>query len=135
MTVTPRNTRQKAAIRDAFEGAGRPLSTGEALAIAQKSVEGLGIATVYRTVKSLIEEGWLATVELPGETLRYEVAGKAHHHHFQCDLCDRVFELNGCVPEIERLAGPGFAVRTHEVVLYGFCAECARGKKHITNRR
>jgi Fur family ferric uptake transcriptional regulator len=123
-----RNTRQKTAIRDAFEAAGRPLSTGEVLDLAQSKVEGLGIATVYRNVKSLVDEGWLATVELPGETPRYEVAGKDHHHHFQCESCGRVFELHGCLPGLDRLAETGFSVKRHELVLYGSCPEC-NGKR------
>lgn len=122
--MTTRNTKQKAAIRAAFEAAGRPLATNEVLEMAQSEVEGVGIATIYRNVKSLVDEGWLTTVELPGELPRYEIAGKGHHHHFQCDRCARVFELHGCLPGLEKLAGAGFAVRRHEVVLYGICAEC-----------
>ncbi len=124
--MVTRNTRQKAAIREAFEHAGRPLSTDEVLGIAQTAVDGLGIATVYRNIKALVDEQWLMVVELPGEAPRYEIAGKAHHHHFRCDKCGRVFELHGCVPAIEALAAPGFLVRTHEVVLYGICVECGK---------
>jgi Fur family ferric uptake transcriptional regulator len=121
-----RNTRQKAAIRKAFEAAGRPLSPQQALNIAQSEVDGLGIATVYRNIKALLEEGWLAPVDLPGEPTAYEQAGKAHHHHFLCDSCTRIFELSGCVPNVDRLARSGFSVRRHEVVLYGLCADCKR---------
>jgi Fur family ferric uptake transcriptional regulator len=126
-----RNTRQKTAIRDAFEVAGRPLSTGEVLDLAQSKVEGLGIATVYRNVKSLVDEGWLATVELPGEPPRYEISGKDHHHHFQCETCGRVFELHGCLPGLDKLAATGFSVKRHELVLYGNCPEC-HGKRRAS---
>jgi Fur family transcriptional regulator, ferric uptake regulator len=120
-----RNTRQKAAIRTVFQEAARPLSTAEVLEKAQSAVEGLGIATVYRNVKALSEEGWLQVVELPGETARYEVAGKEHHHHFRCDACTRVFESDGCVPGMgEPTLGPGFKVRGHEIVFYGLCPDC-----------
>lgn len=122
----PRKTRQKAAIRTVFERTARALTTGEVLEIAKQEVSGLGIATVYRAVKSLLDEGWLVAVELPGETPRYEPAGKGHHHHFHCDACQGVFELDGCIPSVEQLAKPGFAVRNHEVVLYGVCADCTR---------
>jgi len=127
--LTARNTRQKTAIRSVFEGTGRPLTTGEVLAVAQQHVEGLGIATVYRTIKALLDEEWLASVELPGEPVRYEVAGKGHHHHFLCESCGGVFELDGCQPSVERLAKPGFVVRSHEVVLYGRCRDCGSRRK------
>ena len=43
----------------------------------------LGIATVYRNIRSLTEEGELSEVKLPGENPRFELAGHQHHHHFQ----------------------------------------------------
>jgi Fur family transcriptional regulator, ferric uptake regulator len=119
-----RNTRQRTAIRDAFERANRPLSPQQVLDAAQATVRGLGIATVYRNIKALLEEGWLLAVDLPGAATVYERSGKAHHHHFHCDRCSRVFELAGCVPSINRLAGRKFSVSRHELVLYGTCAEC-----------
>jgi Fur family ferric uptake transcriptional regulator len=119
-----RNTRQRAAIREAFERANRPLSPQQVLEAAQSEAEGLGIATVYRNIKVLLQEGWLTAVELPGSATVYERSGKAHHHHFHCERCSRVFELAGCLPNINRLAGRRFSVARHELVLYGTCAEC-----------
>jgi Fur family transcriptional regulator, ferric uptake regulator len=125
-TVERRSTRQKAAIRSAFERAARPLSPQEALEIARVDVGGLGIATVYRNIKALLADGWLCSVELPGAMPAYELAGKRHHHHFRCDKCGGVFELNGCVPNINKLAVSGFRVRSHDIVLYGLCRTCRR---------
>ena len=119
-----RNTRQRSAIREAFERADRPLSPQQVLEVAQADVEGLGIATVYRNINALLEEGWLAAVDLPGGATVYERSGKAHHHHFHCDQCSRVFDLAGCLPNINRLAGRRFLVARHELVLYGTCADC-----------
>ena len=119
-----RNTRQRTAIRKAFERADRPLSPQQVLDAAQAEVDGVGIATVYRNIKALLEEDWLVAVELPGSATVYERSGKAHHHHFHCDECGRVFELTGCLPNINRLAGRKFSVARHELVLYGMCADC-----------
>ena len=96
MQVMIRKTRQRSAIRDALEAGGRPMSPDEVLAAAQKHVKGLGIATVYRNLKALVEEGWLVPVELPGEPARYELSGKDHHHHFHCALRP-VSNSPGCV--------------------------------------
>ena len=85
MAVQPRKTRQKEAIRTAFLTADRPLSPEETLAYAQQQVDGISIATVYRNIGALVEDKWLMPVEIPGESTRYEVAGKEHHHHFHCN--------------------------------------------------
>lgn len=118
------NTRQKAAIRDAFVEANRPLSPDEVLEGAQIYHPGLGKATVYRNIQSLLEEGWLQPVEIPGDSTRYEVAGKEHHHHFQCNRCKKLYELDGCLPFKPKLPR-GFRVTGHEFFLYGLCAQCS----------
>lgn len=120
-----RETRQRKAIRQAFQEAGHPLSPKELLAAARRHVKGLGIATVYRNIRRLEDEGWLEAVELPGEPARYEVAGKGHHHHFHCRKCDRVFEVEGCPGHLGEVTPPGFQLESHEFVLYGLCDRCA----------
>lgn len=127
--VQRRKTRQRAAIRAAFESARRPLSIQEVLELAQKEVRGLGIATVYRNVGALVEEGFLAQVDISGESPRYEVLGRGHHHHFHCRRCHRVFEVDGCVPEVERLAPEGFVMESHDILLAGLCPECASRRR------
>lgn len=120
-----RNTEQRTALRRVFMEADRPLSAQEVLQAARKMVAGLGIATVYRNLRMLVDEDWLATVGLPGEPDRYEVAGKAHHHHFHCRVCNRVFEVPECASDMKRITPDGFVLDGHDVVLYGKCRECA----------
>lgn len=124
LSVMKRDTRQRQAIRRAIEEVDRPLSPREVLEAASAHHAGLGIATVYRTLKALVEEGALAQVELPGEPPRYEATGKRHHHHFHCRACDRVYELEGCPDGLRSLTPAGFSLESHEVVLYGRCAAC-----------
>jgi Fe2+ or Zn2+ uptake regulation protein len=62
-----RSTRQRAAIREAIEQAGRPLLAQEVLDLACLHVPRLGIATVYRNIKAMVEEGAIKQVLLPGE--------------------------------------------------------------------
>jgi len=117
-----RKTNQRRAIRQAIEDADRPLDANEVLAAA--SHDGLGLATVYRTLKLGVEEGWLAPVELPNAPTRYEMAGKKHHHHFECRACQRVFDIHGCPGNLKPLVPTGFTLEDHEVILYGLCDEC-----------
>lgn len=120
-----RKTKQRDALRDIFERTDRPLSIDELLAAASKHVDGLGVATVYRTVNALLESGWIDAVEIAGEPTRYERADRGHHHHFRCERCERVFDVAGCLENLRKLAPPKFRVREHAVTLYGLCASCA----------
>jgi Fur family transcriptional regulator, ferric uptake regulator len=119
-----RNTRQRGAIRQVFASMHRPLSPAEVLVEAQTGVPSLGIATVYRTIKSLLEEGEIKAVDVPGESPRYELAHLGHHHHFHCRTCDKVFEVEGCPVDIQSLAPAGFETDGHEVMLFGRCLVC-----------
>lgn len=119
-----RSTRQRTAIRAVIDAAGRPLSPQEVLEAAQAEVPALGLATVYRNLKLLVEEGEIAAVTLPGESARYEHAQHAHHHHFQCTTCRRVFDVHDCPGDLAKLAPAGFTVEHHELTLYGRCDEC-----------
>ena len=121
-----RDTRQRAAIRAAIERSTRPLLPAEILEQAQRDVEAMGIATVYRNLKLLVDAHEIRTVELPGEAARYETARHAHHHHFQCKRCARVFDVHACPGDFASMAPKGFKVEAHELTLYGLCAECGQ---------
>ena len=123
-----RNTRQRTAIREAIAQAARPLLPQEVLDAAQAGAPGLSIATVYRNLRTLVDDGALRLVVLPGENARYELADIGHHHHFQCRQCQRVFEVDACPGDLAALAPKGFTVDDHDLTLYGRCSDCAGGK-------
>ena len=122
-----RNTRQRHAIRTVFETAARPLGIDEVLSAAQVAVPGMGVATVYRNIKHLVDSGWLEPVELPGEPPRYEPCGvSANRHYFRCRRCQRVYRLaNGTVAGLNDLLPNRFELTEHQLILHGQCNECA----------
>jgi Fur family ferric uptake transcriptional regulator len=130
-----RNTRQRSAIREAIAQADRPLLPQEVLDAAQQAVPGLGIATVYRNLKMLVEEGALQPVNLPGENPRFELVGHRHHHHFQCRQCQRVFDVHACPGDLGGLAPQGFTVEDHDLTLYGRCKDCAPSNDKPARRK
>jgi Fur family ferric uptake transcriptional regulator len=119
-----RNTRQLRAIDEALNEADRPISIEEIHRAAKAREPGLGVATVYRTVKALVSAGTVVSISLPRQAPRFELSGKGHHHHFQCDRCGRVFEAKACLENLRRLVPRRFQLTGHEIVLYGRCAEC-----------
>lgn len=130
-----RNTRQREAVLAAIEHAGRALTPGEILALAQTSVASLNLSTIYRHINALQDEARIVKVLLPGQAARFEAScadgqhGTAHHHHhFHCSACDRVYALHACPGSMQDLAPAGFVVDAHEITLRGRCAECSRAR-------
>ena len=128
--VGQRQTRQRDTILRVIQEAGGPLSIPEIHAQAQAVLPGLGVATVYRTLKLLGEARQVNGVILPSGETRYERAGLGHHEHFQCRACRQVFDLSVCpvhIPAGTVLPG-GFVVEDHEMTIYGLCSNCAQPK-------
>ena len=101
------------------------MSAQELLEAASSIQPGIGIATIYRSIKLLIEQGEVVSVELPKTTPRYEKSGTRHHHHFLCVSCDKVYPVGGCPGHFEKLTPPGFVLQSHTIVLEGHCMSCA----------
>ncbi len=92
----------------------------------------LGRATVYRSVDVLLDEGVLDRVSFPDGTHRYRVcAGSRHHHHVTCVQCQRVVEVEACLPA-ELIAAissdTSFAIEGHSLERFGRCAACQRAQ-------
>lgn len=119
-----RKTRQREAIQTVLKRSSHPMNAEEIFLTARKQVEGLGIATVYRTLKSLQEEGAIQRVCIEEQSPRYERADLHHHHHFYCEACDQVFEIEACAPGVNHMAPEGFEVKRHEITLFGRCEDC-----------
>lgn len=126
-----RQTQQREVILSVLEAAAGPLSVEQILERARHVVPGLGVATVYRSLKLFSEQGRVVAVELPGEQVHYEPAGRGHHHHFRCLDCDRWFELSTCVvPHLDGMTlREGYVIEAHYLTLYGRCPTCA-GSTH-----
>jgi Fur family transcriptional regulator, ferric uptake regulator len=119
-----RDTTQRRAIRAVFRESQRPLSTQELLAATAARRAGVGVATIYRTLKMLLETGWLVAIRVPGEPPRYELADRPHHHHFHCRTCERTFEVLDTEHVCEQLVPGGFVLERHDLLLYGRCSRC-----------
>src|SRR5581483_1926510 len=88
-----RSTPQRHAILNAFApDAGEHLSAEEIHTRASRALTSLSRATVYAALAELTELGLLSAVGLP-EPVRYEL-NTAHHDHFRCRLCLRLFDLD-----------------------------------------
>jgi Fur family transcriptional regulator, ferric uptake regulator len=119
-----RKTKQRQAIIEVLKLAQGPLSVQE---ILESCSATLGIATVYRNIKLLTENRQVQTVSLPDGTQRYEICPGRHHHHFQCRICNKVLDLDGCFLGEAPLELPGgHRAESHEITFSGICAGCRK---------
>jgi len=130
-SVGRRRTSQREAIAQVFRKTNGPLTVEQIHARAAQTIPRLGTATVYRTIKLLIDTGRIHNVVMPDGEMRYESADLDHHHHFHCRACKQVFDLPGCPlpPSLEPAFPEGFEVDSHEVTLFGTCPKCSGEKK------
>lgn len=115
-----RETRQRKAIQKAFASKNRALSPKEIVAIASESVPNLGIATVYRNIKSMVEDGELEVVEIPGQAARYCLPEGRTTVVFVCGKSDRVFFLDAGLAKVDfKCVSDRCKVHRTEVILHG----------------
>ena len=123
-----RNTSQRRAIHRVLQETARPMGPREILESARRHIPGLGIATVYRTLKLLVDCGLAIERQFGDGQARYEVVGD-HHDHLICVKCGLILEFEDA--EIERLQERiasrlgGFTVLRHRHELYGLCPKAA----------
>jgi Fur family ferric uptake transcriptional regulator len=125
-----RSTRQRTAIRDAIDAAGRPLTASEIFEAALENVPGLAMTTVHRNLRALLASSKIAIVALPGERLRFERACRGSRHHFKCNTCKTVFVVDEDAQNTAALAPDGFTVERQSLVVYGTCPRCVMMQRH-----
>ena len=121
----PHKTQQRSSILEVLDEIGRPVTPSELLDYSSVKSPGLGLATVYRALKQLVETGKVRKIEISGVPPHYEVLCEKHHHHFfVCEECQTMSVLAGCSGGFKKLLPAGSKMTSHEVVIYGECQDC-----------
>ena len=92
----------------------------------------VGRATIYRSLKLLVETGVLCRVMLEEGDLHYQLSHRGHHHHLLCVECGASQDLMGC--DIEDVlskvtAANDFQISSHWLEVYGRCRNCLEKSK------
>ena len=81
-------------------------------------------ATVYNTLHTLVKAGLVREFKLDASAARYD-ALLHPHHHFVCDRCGVVEDLEWFgVPALRQARSGRRSIRSYEVVVRGECAKC-----------
>lgn len=117
-------TRQRAAIRGVLQKESRPMTAEEIHRLARQIIPSLGVSTVYRSIRCMVDEQELVGVDFPGQPPRYELPTRDLHSHFICSKCQSVFDLPDSPPLPPVPMPEGFQLGGCELVVFGICARC-----------
>ena len=124
-----RSTNQRKLVCDIFFRSDGHFSVDDLLALAKSKDKKIGYATVYRTLKLLVDCGLAYERHFSDSVTRYEVtdADDHHHDHLICVDCTEIVEFEDKQIEAlqEQLAERyGFKLLRHKHELYGRCKNC-----------
>lgn len=96
-------------------------------------------ATVYNTIKLLIECGLVKRHNLDKKLSKYEkvVSSSPNHQHLICTECNKIKEVkdNEFLGYMNARKFPAFTANYFQLYIYGICNNCARKlKKNKTNK-
>jgi Fur family ferric uptake transcriptional regulator len=125
-----RSTSQRRLILDRLFEIGEHFTADDLIADVRKADPSVGSATVYRTLRMLVESGLLQEHRFAdNEGTRFELnVSDEHHDHIICLTCGKIREFEEPLIEQlqERVAEQmGFTLKSHTHQLYGYCGDCA----------
>jgi Fur family transcriptional regulator, ferric uptake regulator len=130
-TAPRRTTRQRSAVLALLEELDGFRSAQDLHALLRERGDAVGLATVYRALQALVDDGRLDVLRSDDGEAVYRRCSAVHHHHLVCRSCGRTVEVAD--PPVERWAARvaaehGFADVQHQLEVFGTCSSCvARG--------
>ena len=123
-----RTTRQRSALVALLDELDGFRSAQDLHALLRERGDSVGLATVYRALQALVDEGQLDVLRAADGEASYRRCSPVHHHHLVCRTCGRTVEVAD--PPVERWAARmaaehGFTEVQHQVEVFGTCAACA----------
>ena len=121
--VQRRNTTQRLRVLGAIEALGHTTSE-ELIAYMSKNNSDVSLATIYRNLAILIEDGQVRKLEL-GDSLIYETV-KEKHYHFVCLSCRSIYDVkkNRDIDIPTELKD--FQVVDDDLTFFGYCKSCKK---------
>ncbi len=123
-------TSQRELILTALLKSKNHVSAEELYDMIRKTEPVIGQATVYRTLKILVEANLVNRLDFGDGMYRYEPnMEKKHHDHMVCKRCGKKIEFIDENIEVlqKKLATKyNFQLTGHRLYLFGYCQECQK---------
>ncbi len=128
-TTRRRETRQRTAVSALLDRTDSFISAQELHARLRDEGDAIGLATVYRSLQQLVDDGEVDVVHPGDGEAVYRRCSSGHHHHLVCRVCRTTVEVDSrAVEQWARRIGEenGFGDVDHVVEVFGTCANCSR---------
>jgi Fur family ferric uptake transcriptional regulator len=123
-----RQTRQKDAVLHALGKSQGFVSAQQLHRQLTQHGSVIGLATVYRTLNTLVADGLADSLVNAGESL-FRDCSKDHHHHLICNGCGIAVEIEAEQAEAwatKVAKDHGFTQVTHTIDIFGLCKACSK---------
>jgi Fe2+ or Zn2+ uptake regulation protein len=126
-TTGHRFTEQRAAVYRFLHSTTSHPNADEVFQAVRAKVPGISLATVYKSLETLVGCGLAAKLMYSDGSARYD--GRTDpHHHARCLSCGQVLDIPGSLSgeDLEKIHGQveGFSATGYRLELTGQCARC-----------
>lgn len=128
--IGQRHTKTREKIFEAFKHFDKPVDAMEIFSYLKKDID---LASIYRNLDLMKKSGLLNVILFGEGKKRYELVRNNHHHHFVCDNCGKVIDINidennlinKIMTDNARLpARQGLRIQRHNLEFFGLCKNC-----------
>ena len=123
-------TRPRMAVLAAVQGDPHA-DTFTIIARVREELGGVSQQAVYDVLNALTDAKLLRRIQPRGSVARYESRVGDNHHHVVCRSCGVIADIDcavGSAPCLTASHDHGFVIDEAEVIYWGVCPECSRGK-------
>lgn len=125
----PRTTKQRTIIAAQLRQLDEFVTAQRIHEILTSNGAKVGIATVYRNLQTMANNGDVDVLHIDGEALYRTCDVQKHHHHIVCRKCGKAVEIE--IPGFEQwvrthASRHGYTDIEHTVEIFGLCPQCSK---------
>lgn len=98
----------------------------EVCSLARRDMPALSLATVYRNLNQLAENGIIRRIDCLDGSVRFD-HNLCKHYHFICTKCNKVYDVpQDIAPDLadKVLNQTGLVIESADISLKGICPDC-----------
>ena len=92
----------------------------------KKKNPSLSKTTVYNTLEILERHGLIQALTITEKEYRYDFDSKLHHHHFLCERCNKIMDIEVSCPHLDKMLSGEHKVEKVHGYMKGICRDCIK---------